>query len=121
MRYLKREMLLHDKQNGFLPGQSTTLQPLKVLDEWTEAVDRGKDVDVIYLDFRKAFDSVTQILQWRQKPPMDRTNFEVERAACHCKPRKVLVERCRQQGTTGLGRGSSTVSYMLTQCQTSYT
>ena len=61
MKYLKRERLLHDKQYCFLPGRSTTLQLLKVLDEWTEAVDRGKEVDVIYLNFRKAFDSVPHI------------------------------------------------------------
>ena len=60
MKYLKRVRLLHDKLHGFLPGRSTTLQLLKVMDEWTEAVDRGKEVDVIYLDF-KAFDSVPHI------------------------------------------------------------
>ena len=57
MKYLKRERLLHDK-HGFLPARSTTSQLLKVLDEWTKAVDRGKENDVIYLDFRKAFDNV---------------------------------------------------------------
>ena len=31
---------------------------LETFDEWTEQVDRGKENDVIYLDFRKAFDSV---------------------------------------------------------------
>ena len=47
IKYLKREKLLHDKHYGFLPGQPTTLQLLKVLDDWTEAVDRGKTVDVV--------------------------------------------------------------------------
>ena len=31
---------------------------------------------------------------------MDRTISEVQRAACPCKPSKVLVARCRQRGTT---------------------
>ena len=31
---------------------------LTVLDDWTEAMDNGEQVDTIYLDFRKAFDSV---------------------------------------------------------------
>ena len=43
---------------------------------------------------------------------MDRTIVDVERATCHFKARKVLLERCRQRGTTGLGRGSTTVSFI---------
>jgi hypothetical protein len=31
---------------------------LEVLDKWTEAIDKGSDVDVIYMDFQKAFDKV---------------------------------------------------------------
>ena len=34
------------------------MQLLKVLDDWTEAVDARLPVDVIYTDFQKAFDSV---------------------------------------------------------------
>ena len=68
MKNLKRERLLHDKQYGFLPGRSTTLQLLKVLNEWTEAVDKEKEVDVIYLDFRKAFDTVPHILYANSMP-----------------------------------------------------
>ena len=61
MKYLKGERLLHHKQYCFLPGRSTTLQLLKVSDEWTEAIDRGKEVVVIYHNFRKAFCSVPHI------------------------------------------------------------
>ena len=31
---------------------------MRVLDEWSEAIDEGKDVDVVYMDYRKAFDTV---------------------------------------------------------------
>ncbi|XP_069114292.1 uncharacterized protein [Argopecten irradians] len=34
------------------------LQLLNVLEEWTEALDRALDIECIYLDFRKAFDTV---------------------------------------------------------------
>ena len=36
----------------------TVLQLLKVIDRWTEIMDRGGVIDVIYCDFRKAFDTV---------------------------------------------------------------
>ena len=34
------------------------LQLLKVIDRWTEIMDRGGVIDLIYCDFRKAFDTV---------------------------------------------------------------
>ena len=45
-------------QHGFLPGRSCTTQLLEVLDHWTEILDNGGALDVIYLDLAKAFDSV---------------------------------------------------------------
>ena len=56
--YLISNDLLSCKQFGFMKGRSTILQLLKVLDDWTEAVDARLPVDVIYTDFQKAFDSV---------------------------------------------------------------
>ena len=50
--------LFSTKQYGFITGQSTTLQLLKVLDKLTEIVDLGGQIDVIYMDFMKAFDQV---------------------------------------------------------------
>lgn len=58
MDHMERNKLLSDKQYGFIPGRSTTLQLLKVTEEWTRSLDEGDTTDVILLDFKKAFDSV---------------------------------------------------------------
>ena len=58
LKYLEDNNILSNKQYGFLPGRSTVLQLLNVLDQWTEAIDNGFYVDVIYCDFMKAFDKV---------------------------------------------------------------
>ena len=58
LKYLKDNNILSNKQYGFLPGRSTVLQLLNVLDQWTEAIDNGFYVDVIYCDLMKAFDKV---------------------------------------------------------------
>ena len=50
--------LLSNKQYGCIKGRSTVLQLLKVLDIWTETLDNGGCIDVIYCDFLKAFDKV---------------------------------------------------------------
>ena len=57
VKYMKTENLFLNRQYEFKSGRSTTLQLLAVLDAWTEAIDSGHSVDVIYLDFRKAFDT----------------------------------------------------------------
>lgn len=56
--YMKENNLFSCRQFGFITGRSTTLQLLKVLDKWTEILDSGGQVDVVYLDFMKAFDQV---------------------------------------------------------------
>ena len=47
-----------NNQFGFIIGRSTTLQLLCIMDEWTTLLDSGAQVDVIYTDFEKAFDTV---------------------------------------------------------------
>ena len=49
---------ISDHQHGFVPGRSCSTQLLEVLDKWTDILDRGGDIDVVYLDLAKAFDSV---------------------------------------------------------------
>ena len=58
MNHMKINNLFSNKQFGFLSGRSTTLQLLNVLDDWTEALDNGHIIDIIYTDIQKAFDSV---------------------------------------------------------------
>ena len=50
--------LFSRSQHGFLARKSCTTQHLEFLEDVTYALDQGTDVDVIYLDFRKAFDKV---------------------------------------------------------------
>ena len=45
-------------QHGFRPGYSCVMQLINVMKDWTHAIECGKSVDVIYLDYSKAFDRV---------------------------------------------------------------
>ena len=56
--HMKLNNLFSNKQYGFISGRSTSLQLLTVLDIWTEALEQGLTLDIIYMDFRKAFDVV---------------------------------------------------------------
>ena len=58
IEHMEMNSLFTSKQYGFMSGRSTALQLLRVLDEWTEALDEGAGIDCIYMDYMKAFDTV---------------------------------------------------------------
>ena len=58
IHYFISANLFSNKQYGFIKNRSTEIQLLKVVDDWTTVLDNGKQVDVIYTDFEKAFDKV---------------------------------------------------------------
>ena len=45
-------------QHGFVRGRSCTTQLVVSHHQWSKALDEGRQVDVIFLDFAKAFDLV---------------------------------------------------------------
>ena len=61
---IKDEMVLHlekfnlvqSSQHGFLKNKSVTTNSLEFLETITAVVDEGDSVDILYLDFQKAFD-----------------------------------------------------------------
>ena len=55
---MTRNNFFSSEQHGFIKGKSCTTQLLEFLEDLTEILDEGKDVDVIYLDLCKAFDKV---------------------------------------------------------------
>ena len=56
--FLKKYKLINPSQHGFLKAKSCLTNVLCFLEEITKLVDDGSPVDVIYLDFQKAFDKV---------------------------------------------------------------
>jgi hypothetical protein len=56
--FLNKEELIKDSQHGFRNGRSCLTNLLEFYDDMLEHVDRGDPVDIVYLDFSKAFDTV---------------------------------------------------------------
>ena len=55
--------ILYDKQFGFRKGHSTSHAIITLVDKVSKSLDKGKIVGGVYLDIRKAFDSIShQIL-----------------------------------------------------------
>ena len=49
------------QQHGFTTGRSTTTNVLEAVNIWSEALSHNAPVDVIFLDYAKAFDTVPHI------------------------------------------------------------
>ena len=58
VNHLTANKLLSDSQFEFRKNRSTILKLLTVMNKWTEALDDSIQIYMVYLDFRKAFDSV---------------------------------------------------------------
>ena len=58
MSFLKNHNLLHEKQSGFREGHSTESALILMIDSWLKAINDGKFVGGLMVDFRKAFDLV---------------------------------------------------------------
>ena len=56
--FLKKHNLLYRFQHAFIGKRLCTTQILEAMDCWTKFLNEGEMVDVIYLDFAKAFDKV---------------------------------------------------------------
>jgi len=55
---LDKKEVISNYQHGFTDGRSCLTNLLESLESWTQALDEGFGIDVLYLDYRKAFDSV---------------------------------------------------------------
>ena len=58
VNFVETNELMNPNQHGFRSGRSCLSQLLKHFDQVTKFLEQGNNVDVIYLDFGKAFDKL---------------------------------------------------------------
>ena len=55
---LEENGLVSDRQHGFVWGRSCLTNLIEFFEEVTKVIDKGRAVDVVYMDFSKAFDKI---------------------------------------------------------------
>ena len=53
---------LTERQHGFVKGRSCETQLILTHHQWATALDQGRQVDVVCLDFSKAFDKLNHVV-----------------------------------------------------------
>ena len=62
MCHLSENNILTPYQSGFRPNHSTEDVLLRTVEDWKQEVDQGKAVAAVFIDFSKAFDSISHPL-----------------------------------------------------------
>ena len=59
LTFLNANILISANQHGFTPNKSTLTQLVECVHDWASAVESRSPVYIIYIDFKKAFDSAS--------------------------------------------------------------
>jgi Reverse transcriptase (RNA-dependent DNA polymerase) len=96
VRKLESDTMQSDVQHGFVKSRSHMTNLLMVLEEWTSILDSGGGVDVIYLDYRKAFDKVphTQLISKLRAVGLSESIVLWVKAYLTSRRMKVTVSEC---------------------------
>ncbi|CAM5074315.1 unnamed protein product [Natator depressus] len=62
LKHLEERKVIRNSQHGFTNGKACLTNLIVFYDEITGSVDEGKAVDVLFLDFSKAFDMVSHCI-----------------------------------------------------------
>ena len=109
--HLIKNEILSDDQHGFVPGRDCLTQLLLCMEEWTSMVEEGKNFDIIYIDFSKAFDSVAheRLLRKLENVGLNGHLLHWIRTFLTCRIQCVTVEGASStwtKATSGIPQGS---------------
>ncbi|CAM5121123.1 unnamed protein product [Eretmochelys imbricata] len=93
LKHLHERKLIRNSQHGFTKGKSCLTNLITFYDEITGSVDEGKAVDVLFLDFSKAFDMVSHSIHVSKlkKYGLDECTIRWVESWLDCRAQRVMI------------------------------
>ncbi|CAM4613601.1 unnamed protein product [Lepidochelys kempii] len=91
--HLHERKVIRNSQHGFTKGRSCLTNLITFYDEITGSVDEGKAVDVLFLDFSKAFDTVSHsiLVSKLRKYGLDECTIRWVESWLDCRAQQVVI------------------------------
>ncbi|CAK5079521.1 unnamed protein product [Meloidogyne enterolobii] len=90
--FLESNKLIPTNQHGFRKNRSVTTQLLETFDDYTQAIEQKKCVDVIFFDLAKAFDTVPHVRLLKKLEAMGITDTLLHWLTDYLKDRSFSVQ-----------------------------
>lgn len=92
IQHVSDNQILSDRQSGFRANHSTETAILSVLHDWIEAIEKKKKISAVFLDLKRAFETVDREIMLKKLKIYGLSDKAVQWFKCYLSGRKQITK-----------------------------